>query len=55
MAALALADKMEKSKRVLIIHVVGTEAQPIFYTLPVIDDSYNDALKALRDFFLCQN
>jgi len=54
-SALALADKMEgKRKRALLIHTVGAEAQRIFYTLPEIGDSYEDALKALKTFFVPQ-
>lgn len=50
---LALADKKkEKRKCALLIYMVGAEAQHFFYTLPVIGDSYYDALKALKNFFV---
>ena len=39
-------------KRALLIHCVGTEAQRIFYNLPVADDSYAAALKAFEDYFV---
>lgn len=39
-------------KRAFLIHTVDAEAQSIFYTMPVIGDSYDEALKALKEFFV---
>uniref|UniRef100_A0A3B3T9U7 Gypsy retrotransposon integrase-like protein 1 n=1 Tax=Paramormyrops kingsleyae TaxID=1676925 RepID=A0A3B3T9U7_9TELE len=51
---LALSDTevVEKRRRAMLIHCLGTEGQRIFYTLPVADDSYLTALTALRTFFV---
>lgn len=50
---LALAGNIEeKRKRALLIHSIGAEAQRIFYMLPVASESYADAVKALKAYFV---
>lgn len=42
----------EKRKCALLIHSIGAEAQRIFYTMPVASNSYADAVKALKTYFV---
>lgn len=50
---LALADRVEdKRKCALLIQMVCTETQHIFYILSATGDTYNSALKALKEFFV---
>lgn len=41
-----------KRKCALLIHTGGADTQRSFYKLPVIGDSYNGVLKALKECFV---